>query len=384
MILYVLNKSYETVDIIDTYVELIWADRFRECGDFELYLPVNYCVRGTLAKGNYLHLPKSDHYMIIEDSTTTTQPAGKGDPSFKLIGRSLESILDRRIIWPQIDYSGTVHGLIKRILTENVIDPSMTNRKISNFTFTDSSGGRMDEYISAQYHGENVKDVIESLCSEYNLGYRVRPQGSGGFDFTLYSGEDRSYSQETNPWVVFGPKYENIADTTLAETNSKYRNTAMMFNEYQHTYQVPHTDPDTGETTTESVTELVRSEVEVFNKLGSVSGLDRKEIFINSNISHNDANGNYIDPSLYRHLMSAEGKKELEEYTRTSAFIGSCETYRQFVLGRDFNLGDIVSIENEYGQKGRCRVIEVIYSSNKNGESILPTFENADDTKITT
>ena len=373
MIVYVLDPQYNTVDVIDSFVELIWSVRYKQAGDFELFLPIDYCMRPTLKKGNYLYLPESDRRMVIEDSTRTKKHKN-GDNHFKLSGGSLETILNRRVIWKQIDYTGTVHNLIKRILTENVISPANSARRIPNFTFIDSSGGRMGETISVELHGENVLDVIEDLCEEYDLGYKVLPSGAGGFTFQLYAGVDRSYSQNVNPWVVFSPKYENIADTTLSEKQSKYKNTALVYNEENIHYYNEGVENE----------EVRRTEVEVYNKLGAVSGLDRKEIYIGSSLSHtrDDGSDTRYSDSEYRQLLSAEGKSELSEYDLVSGFSGTMDFTRQFEIGRDFNLGDIVSIEDEYGQKGRCRAIEIIYSCSSKGESIKPAFENVEDKQI--
>ena len=379
MIVYALDTAYNTLEALDAYIELIWTERYRTYGDFELYLPVSFCADTVnLAKGNYLCLPESDRYMIIEDSTTDVK-FSNNKPCYKLVGRSLESILDRRIIWKQIDYSGTIHNLVKRILTENIISPSNSARRIPNFTFEDSSGGRMGETVSnIELHGENVLDIIEDICASYDLGYKITPTANGGFKFKLYAGVDRSYTQNTNPWVVFSPKYENISETQLLEKMSKYKNTACVYNEYTRSIY--------NSVSEENEEETIRSEVEVYNKLGAVSGLARKEVYVSSSASHNrnDGSDTPYSTSEYRNILVEEGKKELSEHAMTSAFTGKLEPYRQFVLGRDFDLGDIVSIENQYGQKGRCRVIEVIRSSSSSGENILPAFENADYDKIVT
>ena len=38
MVVYILNANFERIGIIDTFKSLIWTDRAREYGDFELSL----------------------------------------------------------------------------------------------------------------------------------------------------------------------------------------------------------------------------------------------------------------------------------------------------------------------------------------------------------
>ena len=39
MDLYILNKNFEKIGLIDTYESVIWTTRYYTYGDFELYIP---------------------------------------------------------------------------------------------------------------------------------------------------------------------------------------------------------------------------------------------------------------------------------------------------------------------------------------------------------
>ena len=54
-------------------------------------------------------------------------------------GRSLESILERRIIWGQRIFNGNLQNGIQTMLNECIISPSIADRKISNFVFVPSA-----------------------------------------------------------------------------------------------------------------------------------------------------------------------------------------------------------------------------------------------------
>ena len=372
MIFYILDKTYQILDIIDTFTEAVWNVFFRDQGDFSIYLPAHeFATNPNLKADNYIMTPSSDRYMIIEDFKT--QKEIDEDPILIVSGRSLESLLDRRVVWNKITYNqgGTVQGLIKQIVTENVISPSIETRSIPNFTFEDSTDSAVTSKVTASMyaiHGENVLDVVRTLCSRYDLGFKILPSENGGFKMSLYAGLDRSYKQDTNPWVMFSPKYENLENTSLTIKNSIGRNAILVYNEYDYT---TYTD----EGTTEH--HEVYAE-DVSGTAGVQSGLNRRELFIESSKSHikDDAQNTPYTAEEYKAIIQQEGKQELTQHEVTGAFSGKVEALRQFTLGKDFNLGDIVQVENEYGMTGRCRVAEVIYSHNDSGERIIPYFTN--------
>ena len=53
-------------------------------------------------------------------------------------------------------------------------------------------------------------------------------------------------------------------------------------------------------------------------------------------------------------------------------------TCRQFVYKKDFNIGDVVQVVNEYGQEATSRVTEIVISQDENGESLNPTFTSTE------
>ena len=103
MELILLNKSIRPVRVVDQFESLLWNERYSECGDFELYTPANTELLNVIKKGYYFFLNDSDQQMIVEDIKIETD----AESSNHLIvsGRSLESILDRRIIWKTMVFS---------------------------------------------------------------------------------------------------------------------------------------------------------------------------------------------------------------------------------------------------------------------------------------
>ena len=222
MDLTVLNTDLNAVSIIDTYESFIWTDRYCEYGDFELYTMMTNTVLGFIKQDYYVMNRDSEHVMIIEKIQITSD-AENGN-HVTVTGRSLESILNRRIVWGQKTITGNLQNGIKTLLMDAIISPSDSSRQISNFVFEASTDPAITNLtIDAQYTGDNLYDVISKLCSERNIGFKITLNDQKQFVFKLYAGTDRSYDQTENPYVVFSPNFENIINSNYMESKSSLK-----------------------------------------------------------------------------------------------------------------------------------------------------------------
>lgn len=168
----VLDENLEVIDIVETFNSFIWTDRYNEYGDFELRISIDDRSVKALRIDRYLQNRDSDHLMIID---TLEIDSDAEDGTYLVVtGKSLESILGRRIVWGLKILEGNLQNGIKSLLNENVISPSNLDRKINNFVFEESTDPLITELsIKAQYTGDNLYDVIHTICENQNLGFKV-------------------------------------------------------------------------------------------------------------------------------------------------------------------------------------------------------------------
>lgn len=361
MDIFVVDRNYELVDVIDRYTELVWAERFRGTGDFELHLPGEAFANYDIALGSYLQLLDSDVTMIVESIEHQFDPEDGSRVTVK--GRSLESILSRRIIWGQDQIAGrgeeqpaNLQTGLKRLFTRCIINPSDTARKIPNFTFVDSSDERISGLeLYAQYYCDNLYDVVNSICEDLDLGFRVRAVGVGGYAFELYAGTDRSYAQNLNPYVVFSPEFDNLLDSDLLFSSEESKTVALVAGEGEGIDR-----------------ELVT--------VGGGTGLDRVELYcdasdISKKVYDEDGNEKELSDREYRRQLTQKGTEELAQTKENEVLLSAkVDATRQFVYGKDFFLGDIVQVEDAFRVGNRYRVVEMIRSYSANGYTTTPTF----------
>lgn len=378
----ILDKNFDTVAVLDAFESFIWTDRYCEAGDCEVYAPASVSLAKSLVEDNYLWRRDSEHLMIINSVEISTEV--ETGVHITVTGESLEAILKRRVIYPTT-IEGNLQNGIKKLLTDNIINPANSRRKISNFRFIASTDSKITSLSldgGIQYEGENLYESIVELCYMYNIGFKVILTDDKYFDFSLYIGQDRSYAQEDNPWVVFSPKFENLSSSNYYASHSEYKNAA---------YVLGAELPEPGEREGDITTPTVRNngthrycEVEYVDAVG----LDRREIFVDASsvddtyevtITDGDEQRE-VDKTMtddtYDPYLIDEGEVELSDTATTTAFEGVIDATRQYIYGEDFFIGDVVQVVNEFDMTSNSRITEVVWCHDLNGVSITPTFVN--------
>ncbi len=234
MIFYLLDSSFKRTDVIDNYESAIWTERYLEPGDFEFYIPINRSIPSSLAVGKYLISKDSDYTMVIESMKIETDV----EDTNKLIvtGRSLESILDRRIVWKKtvFEKDTNLQTAIRQLINDNIINPknedgtSFTKRQIPNFVFkssTDSAITSLKLTDGAEYYGEDILDVVTKLCDDNKIGFKViLDHETKKFTFSLYAGKDRTKRDASRDYVEFSSKIENLLNTDYSCDTKSYKN----------------------------------------------------------------------------------------------------------------------------------------------------------------
>ena len=349
MNLTILDKSFEPVLILDSYHSLIWTDRYSECGDFEITTAIDEQLLKLVQRDYYIVSPESSRIMCIETIRITTDP--ENGSYMTLQGNSFEKVLSRRIVWGNVKLEPKKpHEIIKELLTLCIINPENEKRKIDNFVFKDPDPEKDSrilglEATDAQYTGDNLYDIVVSICKDNDMGFKITYDDENGiFTFELYDGVDRSYNQVTNSYVIFSPSFDNLVTANYMETRSALKTVALV--------------------------KGASDETEV-DTLG-LTGIDRRELYVDAR-DITDFIGTLTGSDDSGRVQ--RGKERLAEYTDISSFEGQAETRIMFKYEQDFYIGDIVQFADGYGHEASARIVEMITSDNEEGVSVYPTFK---------
>lgn len=380
----ILNREFEAQTVIDAFESFIWTDRYSKPGDTEIYMPVEKAPMEYIKEQYFLWRKGTDRLMIIEDILITTD--AEDGPHVTITGRSLESILDRRIVSDRTYISGNLQNGIQRLLNENAINPGDAARKIPGLHFVYNNDPRVTALTcDLNLLGEDLLSVVETLCEVNGLGFKVSfNEELKSMDFMLYYGEDRSYNQEALPWVVFSYAYNNLLKSSYYESSKNLRTAAVVAGSESDDYGQEIIDVDgkpelTGLDRRELFVEasgIQRPETEV-NEDSIRERLEKrhkKESEIQAAINQAKAQAAAQDRDTYRQQLYQAGQEELAKTYITQSFEGEIEAVRQYVFDRDFFIGDVVQVRDQYGKEAASRITEVVMSHDLSGETLIPTF----------
>lgn len=382
----ILNKQFQSECVLDGFESFIWTDRYCEPGDFEIYMPVEKAPMDYIVRGNYVWMKDSDRLMIIEDIEITTD--AEVGPHVIVTGRTLEALLDCRVIDEHDILEGNIQSCIARMLFKYAISPADTSRRVPFLQFRYNSDPRISNHqLYGDYFGYELLTFIAAVCKANDIGFKITydEQELNYFVFEVYYGEDRSYDQEDNPWVVFSPNYENLLNSSYYESTRNLRTVAVVAgdsdNDYGQEIITVNNRPDLVELERREMfvdasdIDLPSDEVDEESIRSSFSGM---EGVTESTILNAIANAKYQEYlrnlPIYQEQLRQRGYEELAKMSTEESFEGEIEAVRQYVYGRDFFIGDVVQIRDEYGKEASSRITEVVRSHDVSGEKITPTF----------
>lgn len=345
MDLYIYTEEMDLLGIVDTASSIIWSDRYRQNGDFEIYIAASPEMVALLALDNWVVCPGRSMVGIIETVKLTTDEE-QGD-YLTVTGRCLRSILSRRIVWDQTQLSGTVENAMRRLITDAFIAPTLAARKYDRVVLAEAHG--YPSSVDKQYTGTVVQEAIEELCATYDYGYTVTVDDAKRVVVDFYRGADRSAGQEDIPRVIFSEAFDNLMGSTYTADTTNYKNVALVAGEGEG---------------------AARKREPVGSS--SNTGLHRREMYLDArDLSTNDGE---IDDATYRQQMQSRGDTSLAEAGVVESMDGAVEHTTQYVYGADYFLGDRVTVINKYGIQIDVQVLEVVEVWDENGYSCTPTF----------
>lgn len=387
---YLVNSDLVRVALIETYESMIWTNRYWEAGDFELYLPANKESMALYTKaaneGWYILQDDNDvpatqkQMMIITNVTSETD--SEGGNHLSITGKSLKSLLNRRIVISEPIIAGNIEEEIRRIVDENAVNPKDGDRAIPGLILgdylKDKNGNRLiNDVINFDATGLQMDKAISDMCKVYKLGWDiVYDMIEGNFKFVLTKGLDRTNNQtialeKRNPYVIFSDDYENLLTTKYTLNNTNYRNICYVKGE------LTFYNEETKQNYTEDATQVVTPKnVETV----SYTGINRRELYIDGKSQSKDYE-NF--PEVYMYALQTKGQAELEKYEATTDITGKVLSNYTFEINKDFFIGDLVTVVNCYGQWFDARVTEVIHTEETRGITTIPSFivENYADKK---
>lgn len=436
MYLAVFDEAMVLQHICEDYKSIIWTERFHGFGDFKLTVPGTLENLQIYQLDYYLYTKGTNKLMIIEQVELNTEYSKQS--MLTVSGRSLESILDRRVMHPYPIWEGTrlcmherTKGKVKDVIKHytnllfkqrDSLDASherhvqgfgwysvdelpsgiRKGRPVSsmdigniraNANGTVRNMTRNADYSHAAYddtdpyimEGSWYK-LVQSLTDLTMSGWAIEYDGEDPYYWYgyTYNGVNRTFNQGERPPVVFSPKYDNLSKATYFK--SKVSTRTKIFSG-----AVKFTVPLELQLSKEYLDDNRDSAMQNNSVTVGTRGLGLREGYFQSpSIEHTNGymiskgSGQWgvasIDPeSIYRQIHE-QCNTELWRHMPIEMFSGEAAQQSMYTYNEDFFLGDFVQIQNEFGQQDIARVTEYIRtSSDSEGDVFYPTFESLSD-----
>lgn len=372
MIEYIEVRGIDTnvIGIVDTASSVIWHSVYFGVGDFEIHTKATPEAIALLQAGRYVTRPDKDNVGIIE-KLYIPENIDEGE-TITASGRFAKSILDRRIIYNLTGNSnkatilrGNVENAVREVVKNNAIAcPFDSKRNISLLALgdlanipliiVDANGNAAEKQVSY----ENLLTYTDGVLEEYGIAAKCILK-NGLFLYTVYGGTDRSIDNpDGNAPVIFSKEFDNLTASEYTYDETAEKNVALIGGE--------------GEGVARFYSLIAKSE----------SDLQRREIFIDaSSISkkykdENDVEQTYTD-AQYKTMLDAKGKQDIAPLVKIETFDGVLDvTNGNYIYGRDFALGDIVTVQNnKIGIYMNVRIREALEYQDENGYAIEVKYQ---------
>lgn len=367
MIEYIEVRGNDTniIGIIDTANSVIWRSVYFGVGDFEIQAKATPEIINLLKTGRYVSRPDNNDVGVIEK---IYMPENTNDgETITASGRFVKSILDRRLIYNLSGNSnkatilrGNVENAVREVVKNNAISCPFDSKRnfdllalgdVANIPLkiVDTDGNTAEKQVSY----ENLLTYTDGVLEEYGIASKCILQ-NGKFLYTVYNGVDRSISNsDGNPHIVFSKEFDNLTSSEYTYDESTEKNVALI--------------GGAGEGIERFYSLLARSE----------SDLQRREIFIDAaSISkkykdESDVEQTYTD-AQYKTMLDAKGKQDITPLVKTETFNGTLDaTNGNYIFGRDFWLGDVVTVQNnKIGKFINVRIVEALEYQDENGFTV--------------
>lgn len=350
----------ERGEFINGLTSIMWTERYREPGEFKFETNLSSGLREFLPIGTLISHVDTLEVMIVENHEIS-ETLGE-DSKLTISGRSFESYLENRIVG--VNLSRQTHNLSAyyatttlsyfqayTLINDHIRDSVSADDNLTNVVATVKSGmGSIGPVEYRPIDRGTVHERVIELLKITDCGIRTERRntfgvvGAGSSTQTLFRvhrGDDKSAS------VIFSWKGGDLDSAEYLFSNKEEKNSALV------------------------VTKFLSRTVD----LGPTK-YNRRIMLVDAEDLDGHLSASPGEPTLSQIYaqMGTRGYQALyaqKPITISRADISSTSKYR---YRRDYNIGDLVSLDGNFGAIAIMRVVEYVEIEDENGESGHPTL----------
>lgn len=317
-----------------------YTKRWTKSGDFTLVCPFDKEILQAL---------KLNGIIFFDNDWLFIQTISYNGRQITVTGKDCKAFLEIRIALPDntgfegySSVSGTTAHCIEQYLNQNCINPTDINRKLP-LVFEGGTNGLLSDSYMARF--EYISDIVTAMCENAGIGYDIRGNiADSGFKFYTLKGVDRSFDQDVNPRVIFSSRWRNIVSEVF-EHGVENVFTAVYGTDNGNYSKLVERNPDYPQQA------LDMSNPSDIAKI--VKGIARRECNVTVGISNSDS------------WFKKYALNEIKDNIKTESF-DIAVPFSNY--GTDYELGDIVTIKDDFQNEKFNRLITEVTKSYASGQ----------------
>lgn len=342
---------------INGAISVMWAERYLEPGEFEIKAHLSSGLREFLPLGCLISREDTTEVMIVENHEITEEPTG--DPDLTITGRTFDTYLENRIVGIHLVRASstfTEYALAAdytwnqavKMINDHINTPTANaNDILVNVTAQTTVTGTSGTNVARTIPRGDVFARVKEILAVDDLGLktiRINPFGIGSSTQTIlqvYRGTDRSAS------IIFSWKAGDLDEAEYLFSQKALKNTALVQGRYIN-----------------NVVDLGPTKYN--RRMVIVDGSD-----IDGSLSA-PPTGAALTSALSK--MTVRGQQALKSQTQITISRTDISDITRYQYRKDYNIGDLVMLDGNFGQLAKMRVTEYAEIEDENGASGHPTL----------
>lgn len=338
-------------DFINNLTSKLWVERYSDLGEFSIEAPLATGLKTFLPLGTLISQVDSKELMIVENHNINDQK--EENPIITVSGRSFPGYLDNRIIGSDMARASSTLApyILSSALSWNQIKTLIDDH--IHFTGADDKVEwiQADESVSAIGGEETIDRTIKpgglwqevkKLLAVDDLGIKTVRNSEAVSTIEIYRGVDRSNS------VMFSWNNGDLESAEYLFSQQTEKNAALVVGTYIW---------------------LVVDDVE--------EGYERRFMLVDAADADSFIGEVPTGAGLIYTLavLAQRGREALRNQSQTSITQADISPTTRYQYRRDFNVGDLVTIDGNFNELAVMRITEYAEVEDENGYVGHPTLE---------
>lgn len=199
----IFDSNLNLLGFLDRFNSFQCSQKYADAGSFSIKAILTKETVKILKEGNFIQF---EDFAGMIDSIQMNDSAGDV-PTITASGYDLTGLLTFRIIWNDEYYKGNSEEFLRKIVSENAINPADSRRKIPCLALGELSG--LPQTTERNTKHETLLDECIKVCKVADYGFSIDLDAKNKqFNFKVYEGTDRTAGQPQQ--LIIGKSYDNV------------------------------------------------------------------------------------------------------------------------------------------------------------------------------